>query len=112
MATLTASVSRINPSGSVIEVYGSVAMSGTYTAGGDTLDLSGFGIPSSSKPLWVELQSTLGVGVQYAYKPGTTQANGKVQIFRTGSALSGNFSEFSGTVPTDTPAFCAVYEKL
>ena len=76
-------------------VDGIIALTGKYgTSGGadphgDPLDLSGLGVPSNSLPTLVQIveQSPAGAlssGNTYEYMPGTTQANGQLQIRAAG----------------------------
>jgi hypothetical protein len=71
-------------------VYFTATASGDYAAGGDTLDFTQIAekIKSSRPPLWVEFQSQDPDGVSgwlYQYRPGTTAANGKMQVMGTGA---------------------------
>ena len=58
---------------------------GTSSSHGDTLDLSKLGVPSRSIPNRVELYEApaagaVATGFTFVYCPGTTQANGRLQI--------------------------------
>lgn len=66
-------------------VFFTIVASGNYPALGDTLDFTGLGdaIKSSQPPLVIVIQSTNPAGSSgyvYAGLPGTTQANGKMQV--------------------------------
>ena len=80
-----------------IKVHGTLTFSGTYTAGGDVLNLSGFSqIESNSLPIQVEVYETVAAGstptgYQFVFCPGTTQANGQLAIFST------QVTQFSGS---------------
>lgn len=80
-----------------------------YVTGGDTLDLTalfgtaglpGYSFPTASLPEKVEFQSVLPTSTPqtntflYQYVPGTTLANGKIQVF-TGAAAQTGFTELS-----------------
>lgn len=71
--------------GKKLFVQVTVTLSGSYVQGGDTLSLSGLGIPSSQAPFGWDFQSASGTAAQalntYTYVPGTTQANGKIRCF-------------------------------
>lgn len=81
-----------------------------YVAGGDALDLTqifstllGYNIPSNCLPEKVEIQSvqTPGVAAQfeYQYVPGTTFANGKMQVLTGAAAQSGLAELNAGNYP-------------
>lgn len=63
----------------------SLAFSGNYTSGGDTLNLQNLGIQSSGIPTMVDIKSTASTAAQtlnnYIWVKGTTQANGLVRCF-------------------------------
>jgi hypothetical protein len=89
-----------------------VVASDNYTAGGDTLDFStaltvpgGPSLPATLPPRYVEIQSAATGGVSgytYAYRPGTTPANGLMQVFGTGTASQDPMNEIPGA-PTAYP---------
>jgi len=83
-----------------------------YAAGGETLDLTqlfgsaglpGYSFPTASLPEKVELQSVQTPGVptqfEYQYVPGTTLANGKIQVFTGAAAQSGLAELANGNYP-------------
>jgi hypothetical protein len=80
----------------VVEVYVTITASGNYPALGDTLDLTALtgaagqvGVPAETLPIIAEIVSANSSGVSgyvYAYRPGTTQANGKMQVLVQGAA--------------------------
>lgn len=62
-----------------------VALTGTYTSGGDTLDLSAYPTQSANPPTWVAFSeaptaSVAPSGYNFYYQPGTTPANGKLRV--------------------------------
>lgn len=59
-------------------VIGTVVFSGSYTTGGDTLDLTGKGILASAAPIDGRIEGQ--AGFKYEWAPGTAMANGKVLI--------------------------------
>jgi hypothetical protein len=70
-------------------VRGTIALTGSYPAGGDTLNLSGFPVQSAAGPVVVwftEVPSSTVTPSGYGlyYQPGTTLANGKLRITSTG----------------------------
>jgi hypothetical protein len=95
--------------------FGTVTVSGNYgTSGGalphgDTLDFSQLGIATHSLPYQVELWSTPPQGAAplndtYTYMPGTTLANGVVQVSLAGTEFTpGN--PYSGASPTNVAGY-------
>ena len=64
---------------------GVITLSGSYVTNGATLDLSTLGVPSSGLPTRVEIFEITpapgpAYGGIYTYVPGTTQANGLLQL--------------------------------
>lgn len=109
-----------------IRIFGTIVASGTYAAGGDTLNFLTATYPPgqtpppvSGVPLIVYIQSAKSGGVsgfQYPFNPGTTQANGKMQVF-TGAAAQSALTELSnGAYPAgvtgDTITFEAEFERV
>ncbi len=103
--------------GQRIHVSGTVAASGNYATGGDTLDLSQTPIIASAKP---PIQGTPWMdglaGYDYVFTPGAALSNGKVKIFQQG-ASAGAFPELaSGAYPAavtgDTITFYGIFKKL
>lgn len=92
------------------KIYFTFTVTGSYVAGGFLLDLTqlftataggpGASLTTPAVPLKVELQSLASTVVAqtnlyvYNYAPGTTVANGKVQIF-TGAAAQTALTELS-----------------
>jgi len=88
-------------------VSGVITFSGSYVTGGDTLSFAGTNkIQSRSAPNRVELYeeplaaSQTATGATFVFAKGTTQANGKIQIFRPGAG-TGTVASTS-TAPTIT----------
>ncbi len=64
---------------------GTITLTGSYVSNGDTLNLATLSIPSSQLPTKVEIFETTpapgpAYGGIYTYVPGTTQANGLLQL--------------------------------
>ena len=62
-----------------------VVLTGSYTAGGDTLDLSAYPTQSALPPVWVDFSeaptaSVAPSGYQFYYQAGTTPANGLLRV--------------------------------
>jgi len=91
-----------------IKVLFTITASGSYPANGDTLDLTalfalaagapGSMVPTAALPLKVDIKSNKGTAQAnlfvYNYLPGTTLANGKMQIY-TGAAAQTGLTEFA-----------------
>ncbi len=84
MATaVTVPQQNIDATGIIVWVLGTVAFSGSYTVGGDTLDLSQQPlIPTTQPPIQLALQGQS--GFTYVFIPGSALNNGKVKIYSTG----------------------------
>lgn len=86
---------------SLLTIWFIVTPLGNYTAGGDTLDLSGaaFGdaVKSLGPPLDVDIKSFNSAGDSgfvYKYRPGTTSANGKFQVLTSNGASPNPLLDF------------------
>lgn len=112
--------------GNTLKLFGSIVASGTYAAGGDVLNFLTATYPPGQTPppvtglpLVVYIQSAKAGGLsgfQYGFNPGTTQANGKMQVF-TGAAAQAALTELSnGAYPAgvtgDTITFEAEFEHV
>ena len=103
--------------GKRIHASGTVAASGNYATGGDTLDLSQFPILASSQS---PIQGTAWLaglaGYDYVFSSGSALNNGKVKIFQQG-ASAGAFPEPAAganpsAVTADTITFYGIFKKL
>ncbi len=80
---------------------------------GDTLDFSQLGIPSNAIPTKVEAWSVVPrgnapLGDKYYYLPGTTQANGVLQIVAGLGAAEAEFvpgNPYAGAAPTNVVGY-------
>lgn len=100
MASIVGTITNVDSTRDTFVVYGTVTLSGSYPASsvGDTLSFAGKDqIKSSSAPLWVDLveqpatpSATTPSGIQWQFSPGTTQANGKLLAFVTGTGGAGS----------------------
>jgi len=79
-----------------------VALTGSYPANGDTLDLSQLGAISSALPNKVELWEATPAsgkpasGYYFLFLPGTTQANGLMEMFNgTTQVSAGTYASLS-----------------
>ncbi len=103
--------------GKRIHLAGTVLASGSYTTGGDTLDLSQNPIVASSQP---PIQGTAWMdglaGYDYVFYGGSAMNNGFVKIFQQGSG-AGAFQElaagsYPGAIASDTITFYGIFKKL
>jgi hypothetical protein len=103
--------------GKRIHVAGTVAASGNYSGGGDTLDLSQFPIIAATQaPIqgaaWMDGLS----GYDFVFYPGSAMNSGKVKIFQQG-ASAGAFPEvaaaaYPSAITGDTITFYGIFKKL
>ena len=103
--------------GKRIHVSGTVAASGNYATGGDTLDLSQFPIIASAQ---APIQGTAWMdglaGYDYVFAPGAAMNSNRVKIFQQGSA-AGAFPElaagaYPAAIAADTVTFYGIFQKL
>jgi hypothetical protein len=103
--------------GQRIHVAGTVTASGSYTTGGDTIDLSQNPLVASTQP---PIQGTAWMdglaGYDYVFYPGTAMNSGKVKVFQQGSS-AGAFPELAaGAYPSpiaaDSITFYGIFKKL
>jgi len=93
-AVVTNATVQIDNTQNAFIATGAIVLSGSYVTHGDTLDLSGMGVPSSALPTRVlifEVTPAPGpaYGGNYTYVPGTTQANGLLQMNVSAGTESG-----------------------
>ena len=110
--TLTVNQFNVDALGKQVYVAGVVTASGSYTTGGDTLDLSTqSNIPSAQLPTQASLFTQTGQVYNYAFIVGTALNNNKVKIYAAGgSELSSG--AYPSAILNDIIAFSAVYPKL
>jgi hypothetical protein len=103
--------------GKRVHVSGTVAASGNYSTGGDTLDLSQFPLVASTQ---APIQGTVWMdglaGYDYVFIPGAAMNSNKVKIFQQGAA-AGAFPElaadaYPGAITADTVTFYGIFKKL
>jgi hypothetical protein len=103
--------------GNRIHVTGTVAASGSYATGGDSLDLSQYpNIAATRAPIQGTAWMDGSAGYDYVFSPGSAMNNGKVKIFQQG-ASAGSFPELaSGAYPaaitSDTITFYGILKKM
>ena len=85
----------------MIIVKFTIAVTGSYATHGDTLSFSGFDdVKSNEPPLFVKIfetpaSGTSASGFVYEFIPGTTLANGVVQIFGSGASSGSALTELA-----------------
>ena len=99
----------IEKTAKTLHLYIVITATGSYSTGGDTLDLTqvfgtgglpGYSFPLASLPEKIEILSVKPAATPqtnsfvYQYAPGTTLANGKMQVF-TGAAAQTALTELS-----------------
>lgn len=100
-----------------IHVAGTVAASGNYSTGGDTLDLSQVPIIASTQPpingtAWMDGLA----GYDYVFIPGAAMNSNKVKIFAQGTS-AGAFPElaagaYPSAITSDTITVYGIFKKL
>jgi len=126
-STITVTISSTDWTGRNLIVFGTVAWSpsaDTYTTGGNTMSFAGFDdIKTSSLPNFVEVISQptsanhAANSYVYQFLPGTTLANGTLQIF-TGAAAQTGLTELTSNaaipagVSGDTIKFRASFPRV
>ena len=103
--------------GKRVHVTGTIAASGNYTTGGDTLDLSQAPLIAPTRaPIqgsaWIDSLA----GYDYVFTPGSAMNNGKVKIFAQGAA-AGAFPElaagaYPAAITAHTITFYGIFQKL
>jgi hypothetical protein len=103
--------------GQRIHLAGTIAASGSYTTGGDTIDLSQNPIVASSQ---APIQGTAWMdglaGYDYVFYPGPAMNNGAMKVFQQGSS-AGAFPElaagaYPGAITSDVITFYGIFKKL
>ncbi|MGH9682175.1 MAG: hypothetical protein ACRD4S_00975 [Candidatus Acidiferrales bacterium] len=103
--------------GKRIHVSGTIAATGNYATGGDTLDLSQSPVVASSQP---PIQGTAWMdglaGYDYVFIPGAAMNSNKVKIFQQG-ASAGAFPElaagaYPAAIASDAITFYGIFKKL
>jgi hypothetical protein len=104
-AALLSDVSLADTTQRTFVADGTITYSGSYPTNGDTLDLSQLGIPANAVPISVEIYEATpapgpAYGANFLYLPGTTQANGLMEIFN-GTVQEGTntYAGLFGSIP-------------
>jgi len=104
--------------GQRIHVSGTIAATGNYVTGGDTLDLSQVPVIASAQPpilgtAWMDGLA----GYDYVFSPGATMSTNKVKMFASGATAGAAFPElaagaYPGPITGDTVTFYGIFKKL
>jgi hypothetical protein len=118
--SIAISVETVDASGTAALVAGTLAFSGTYPTGGDTLDWTtaieqiadgGQTIPSASEPILVVIASQAGGTDDYVPVQGSALNSWKVKcLASSGSEISAG--AYPSSITGDTVAFLALFPKL
>jgi hypothetical protein len=125
---VTLTITDVDPGGSQIYVFGTVALSGNYPTGGDTVDWttlvrqtgkSGETVESSmADPAYGPVQAAFtvqgGTPNQYQMQQGAAANNWKMRGYSTGSAgveFTGG-AAYPGSATSDVITFSAQFRKL
>ena len=109
--SLTVHQFDVDSTGKQVYVAGIVTASGSYSTGGDTLDLSNQSfIPSAQLPKQASLFTQTGQVYNYAFIQGTALNNNKVKIYTAGTEIAAG--AYPSAILNDIIAFSAVYPKL
>ena len=113
--TLAATKTFVDATDHTMVLFGTIAASGSYSTGGDTLNLGGL-IPGKTLPFNVDFQSQ--AGYVYTWVPGTDITNGKMQVHvNTGAGVNLPLPEhtaaaYNAGVTGDVISFQAYFAKL
>ncbi|HVA71921.1 MAG TPA: hypothetical protein VNF02_02330 [Candidatus Limnocylindrales bacterium] len=91
-----------------IHVAGTVAASGSYTTGGDTLDLSGIGalgVPTTKPPIQGTAWMDGLAGYDYVFSPGAAINANTVKMFQQASGAGAFLPRFPATRSRSTASF-------
>jgi hypothetical protein len=125
---VTLTVTDVDPGGTQIYVFGTVALSGTYPSGGDTVDWttlarqigkSGETVETSmTDPAYGPVQASFtvqgGTPNQYQMQQGTAANNWKMRGYSTGASgaeFTGG-AAYPGSASSDVITFSAQFRKL
>jgi hypothetical protein len=111
--TLTVQPQNVDASGHQVYVVGTIALSGSYPSGGETLDLTQIAnaVPSASQPVLVSVESQNGNGGYYIPQQGSALNNWKLRVFQAGGTELAA-GAYPAAFTSDVIAFSATYPKL
>ena len=93
---------------------GTIAFSGSYTTGGDTLSFAVQGVLGYAAPLRVEIyeepsSTQTATGYTFIYAKGSNASNGKIQIFSAeGAQFTGSYSTTFSTTKVKARVWLAL----
>lgn len=126
---LAVTIVKIDSDTNSTYVLGTIAASGNYAAGGDTLSFANptnpkggtLNVQSIPRQVWIQSQASGGgSGWIYSFRPGTTIANAKMQVFgqQPTSATAGVIplselaaAAYPASITGDTIVFEAIFDK-
>lgn len=120
---LAVAITDVEFTAQMFHIYGTITPTGTYPTGGDTLSFASLDqVKSDNVPVQGEIWSGRPTSSAqtalylYSYVPGTSVANGKMQVF-TGAAAQSGLAEFSTAaypagVTADVIQFHFVFRKF
>lgn len=93
-ATLSTGLAQTDTTQATQIVRGTIAFTGTYTTGGDVLNLALYGVQSNYPPLRVfvyeyPVVGSTPVGYEFVYEQGTNPSNGTLVILQSPAATGG-----------------------
>jgi hypothetical protein len=107
---VTIPAQNIDATGVVVWVLGTLAFSGSYTTGGDTLDLTQQPlVPSTQVPIQATIQGQS--GYNYVFVPGTALNNNKVKIYTSGQTELAS-GAYPAAIVNDIVSLQAAFKRL
>lgn len=93
-----------------LHVASTIAFSGNYTTGGDTINFAAVDVRSSRPPTFISIPPV--AGYIFEYVPGTSSADGKilVRLATDGSQLPG--AAVPGALSSAAPTVYAIFHKF
>jgi hypothetical protein len=107
---VTIPAQNIDATGVLVWALGTLAFSGSYITGGDTLDLSQQPlVPSAQVPIQATIQGQS--GYNYVFIPGSALNNNKVKIYSSGQTELAS-GAYPAAIANDAVGLQAAYKRL
>jgi hypothetical protein len=107
---VTIPAQNIDATGVLVWALGTLAFSGSYTTGGDTLDLSQQPlVPSTQVPIQATIQGQS--GYNYVFIPGSALNTNKVKIYSSGQTELAS-GAYPAAITSDSVAIQAAFKRL
>jgi hypothetical protein len=107
---VTIPAQNIDATGVLVWALGTLAFSGSYTTGGDTLDLSQQPlVPSTQVPIQATVQGQS--GYNYVFIPGSALNTNKVKIYSSGQTELAA-GAYPAAITNDSVGIQAAYKRL